>query len=36
VMVLCDEPLLRANRLALLTRLKQAMDLVADLSVLAA
>ncbi len=36
VMVLTEAPLLRANRLALLQRLKAAMDGVADLSVLAA
>jgi len=36
VMVLTDEPLLRMNRLALLARLRRALDQVADLSVLAA
>lgn len=35
VMVLCDEPLLRANRLALLRELWRLMNQVADLSVLA-
>lgn len=35
VLVLTEEPLLRANRLALLARLKRALDQVADLSVLA-
>jgi glycyl-tRNA synthetase beta subunit len=34
-LVLTEEPLLRANRLALLARLKRALDQVADLSVLA-